>query len=295
MRTTTRTLAICRPSPTEDLIRIGRDNDGGYVIPQRVCDAAEVVVGLGISTDWSFEAGFLGRNPRAKVVAVDATVSADVFRARGRDAALSGLRLLMKGEFRHVRARVSESREYFRLARAFDGFFQAPNRFMQKFLTEADSIRSLSWQTLRDGIVERSGRRELGAVFVKMDIEGAEYRVLPEVLRDAHSILGMAIEFHDCDLMWERFEEMIAMLQVEYMIVHVHGNNCTPLIPGTTIPRTLEISVMHRRLLTPLDQIPGDCPLYPRVGLDQPNDPSMPDFPLDFGRVTADVAPVGAR
>ena len=40
--------------------------------------------------------------------------------------------------------------------------------------------------------------------FVKMDIEGSEYRVLDDLLKHWGNIVGLAIEFHDVDILWQR-------------------------------------------------------------------------------------------
>ena len=44
---------------TNDLVRIGRDHDGGYLVSKIDIDDSEILVGLGISDDWSFESDFL--------------------------------------------------------------------------------------------------------------------------------------------------------------------------------------------------------------------------------------------
>jgi len=39
----------------EDLIRLGKDNDGGYLVTRSSILKATVLVSLGINDDWSFE------------------------------------------------------------------------------------------------------------------------------------------------------------------------------------------------------------------------------------------------
>jgi hypothetical protein len=278
-----KSLAPFRPLAVADLIRVGRDGDGGYVISERSCASAGVVVGLGIETDWSFEAAFLERNPRARAVGVDGSVSREIFRNRGIRSALGAAVHAGRGRFRTARERVAESRECFRHARALESFFGSRGRFIDRFIGERDTPVSLSWRSLRAAVAAVQGRSEPADVFVKMDIEGAEYRVLPEVLEDSEVITGMAIEFHDLDLLWERFAELMARMEEDFAVVHLHGNNYLPLIAGTAIPRTLEVSVMHRRLLADVDRnLPPRA--YPLEGLDQPNAPNRPDYPLEFGQ-----------
>ena len=41
-----------------DLVRIGRDNDGGYLVSKSDIEKSDVLIGLGINDDWSFERDF---------------------------------------------------------------------------------------------------------------------------------------------------------------------------------------------------------------------------------------------
>ena len=43
----------------KDLVRIGRNYDGGYLVCKKDIDETEVLIGLGIGDDWSFESNFV--------------------------------------------------------------------------------------------------------------------------------------------------------------------------------------------------------------------------------------------
>ena len=58
----------------KDLVRIGSDNDGGYLVSQKDIEKTQVLIGLGICDDWSFEEQFVLRND-VEVVAYDASVN----------------------------------------------------------------------------------------------------------------------------------------------------------------------------------------------------------------------------
>lgn len=62
-----------------DLVRIGRDYDGGYLVSKSDIEKTDVLIGLGISDDWSFEEDFLSRKI-VSVFAYDASVSDRFFR-----------------------------------------------------------------------------------------------------------------------------------------------------------------------------------------------------------------------
>ena len=50
---------ILKPKYNYDLIRIGRDNDGGYLVEKKSLENTQSLISLGISDDWSFEEQFL--------------------------------------------------------------------------------------------------------------------------------------------------------------------------------------------------------------------------------------------
>jgi hypothetical protein len=113
-----------------------------------------------------------------------------------------------------------------------------------------------------------------------MDIEGDEYRSLPSLTRHARYVNGLVVEFHDLDLRWRQFVEVMESLQIVLAVCHVHGNNYGGLIPGTNVPRMLEITMINQRLLPPNYALSHRD--YPISGLDQPNDPSKPDIELSW-------------
>ena len=64
-----------KPIETSDLIRIGRANDGGYVIPKKVFIMCDGLLSYGINKDWSFEKDFWKKNPNAIIHCYDHSVS----------------------------------------------------------------------------------------------------------------------------------------------------------------------------------------------------------------------------
>ena len=53
---------ILKPKYNYDLIRIGRDNDGGYLVEKKSLENTQSLISLGISNDWSFEESFLNKS-----------------------------------------------------------------------------------------------------------------------------------------------------------------------------------------------------------------------------------------
>ena len=67
-----------RPIKGADLVRIGRDNDGGYLVDKRSIISSEFLLGFGIYDDWSFEKDFI-KYVDVPVVAFDASVGQKIF------------------------------------------------------------------------------------------------------------------------------------------------------------------------------------------------------------------------
>lgn len=278
-------LAPLRPVDLDDLVRVGGAHDGGYVISARCLRATTLLVSFGISDDWSFERAFLEENPLARLVGVDGSVSTPIFagRAAGELRGFVGAALRLK---RHdALARASQARRDLALARDFAGFFRGRSRtFIQKFVVpegESDSPSSTQWRQLRrECDVETECSRSPLGFFLKMDIEGAEYAVLPDMLADLPRANGMVIEFHDCGAKWGPLTTLLRRLRSDFVVAHIHGNNSADLVPGTRTPEVLEISLINRRLVG--EMIGPSRARYPRVGLDAPNFAGRPDFALDL-------------
>ena len=52
-----------RPDGTYDLVRLGKDHDGGYLVEAQSLRQTARLLAFGLSDDWSFEKDFLRRRP----------------------------------------------------------------------------------------------------------------------------------------------------------------------------------------------------------------------------------------
>ena len=273
-------LAPYRPIALDDLVRVGRDHDGGYVVSRRSIGAARALVGLGINDDWSFEEDFARANPRARVVGVDGSVSPAHFWRLARPhlvRVLGGLRRARRSivlESWHV------AKPNLVLAGAMRRFFGGRRRhFVPLYFAPTDAPTAVSWPTLarRYDLLAPGGGAD---VFLKMDIEGAEYETLGSVLPYADRLAGAVIEFHSLDRDWDRFVALMDALLGPLAVAHLHGNNCQPVIPGTATPKVLEVSFVNRCLLTG-PAVPSAAE-YPLPGLDMRCTTELPEHVLSI-------------
>ena len=62
------------PYKSEDLIRIGKANDGGYIVSSQDVESTKNLISLGICFDFSFEEQFLKKNKKINIRTYDGSV-----------------------------------------------------------------------------------------------------------------------------------------------------------------------------------------------------------------------------
>ncbi|HUO79532.1 MAG TPA: FkbM family methyltransferase [Steroidobacteraceae bacterium] len=262
-------LRAVRPRQFADRERLGRDHDGGYVLPRRMVTASQALLSLGVEADWSFEEALLAIAPGLEVTCVDGTTGPEIIRAR----VLKDLGRVLR-QLRLLRA-VQIARGLGKPA-AFRRFF-ARHRFL-KLMVAGRSGPGLA--TLAELLAAVRGGDASRWVLVKMDIEGSEYEVLAASRELWPRVAGLVIEFHALDQHWPEFEAEMAALGRWFHVAHVHGNNNDGCIAGTGVPRVLELTLVNRALCE--GEPPPSTERYPLPGLDRPCKPGHPDLPLSF-------------
>ena len=230
-----------------DLVRIGRDNDGGYLVSKSDIEKSKLLIGLGISHDWSFEEDFVQLND-INVVAYDASLG---FRFWLKQAIVQTI----KNPFSLYPLRKFIS---------YRKFFKGKHKHVKKFV----GLNSLSEThcTFVDVLNEADSQN----IFLKIDIEGSEYRFLNDIIANEERISGMVIELHDCDIHLKKIQKFINQFRLN--LVHVHANNFSPIRLDDGLPLVLELTFSkHAELL--------DNYILPHK-LDMPNNRNYLDYKL---------------
>jgi hypothetical protein len=243
---------------TQDLVRIGRDYDGGYLVSRADVALADCLVGLGLNDDWSFEASFR-KSSNVEIYAFDASVGGRYFLS----AALNGLFC--------PSARGGVWRLWRTWWRYLSFFSKVGVNHIEKHVGTAPVHGRVPH---RDYIALARVLDDLPhhKIFLKIDIEGDEYGLLDELVSRAGRLSGCVIEFHECHKNLAAIESFVKAFELS--IVHVHANNHSPICSDLKIPHVMEISFSRY----------GDAswsPIFPHP-LDMPNNKRLPDIILSL-------------
>ena len=243
-----------KPISTGEFIRLGKNNDGGYVIDKNAMENADCLVSLGVSNDWSFEKDFF-RNTKQSVIAFDGSISFFVFAKR---AAKTMLRIDKPYLFF----------QFIYLCFDYLYFFKGNKNHITRFIGPNEFPNHLCLSDAIEFYVPAHAQN----ILLKIDIEGGEYRILDEILLFQDRICFLAIEFHDCDLHIDKIRDFVERFSLS--VFHVHCNNWC-YITASGIPQALELC-FNRQIHT--KQPKGRLPME----LDQPNNPKSPDISIQF-------------
>jgi hypothetical protein len=256
-------LSFLKPHVVNDLVRRGNRKDGGYVLPSSVLGTIDAVVSFGLSTDWSIEEDLARANDKLTIHVYDHSVGIKSFARARKNAALK----LLGG-----RASLKELRARHDTWAGYKRFFVGKRvHFRERVFNRRDNSNDATIETIFQRL------NEARHVFLKMDIEGGEYRVIPQIVNFYDRIDLMVIEFHDIDPLRSIFESQVKAILDHFRVIHLHGNNIAG-VAADGLPECLEITFLSKRFET-TGAFRDELPI---AGLDVPNDPLKPDLPLHF-------------
>jgi len=247
------------PENEYDLIRLGRNNDGGYLVERYSIENSKFLLSAGMAWDFSFEKDYLKKTGN-KIYCYDHTLNFQYFFFTWLFIFFKRL-ILLNGL-----KKISRAFNNIFLPIKLKKFFKNKKTNYIKFgLGLADSrIKTLD-EIILDCELDRD-------VFIKIDIEGDEYRVLDDLIKHSNKIIGLIIEFHNSDLHYNKIEKFIKNFELK--IVHIHANNSGPLNKYGD-PTILEISfAKDPKKIGPFKSV--------RKDLDQPNIKNKKEIDLKF-------------
>lgn len=221
--------------------RYGNEHDGGYVVPEKAIKLADVLLGYGIDKDNSFEDDFSIRQHKPSY---------------GFDCGIDGIASKSK-LFTFIPECLGTNQTLYNSHKN--------GKNAQRISTFPQELQSLGLK----------GKK----VFIKMDIEGAEFQVFQDILPLQKDITGIAIELHMITA--ENIRQatsLLAKLNKHFLLIHVHNNLSTikwshRKILGS-LTGHLELTYINKSLVTGYNQrsrqlIPSS-PLHNTVTPDAP-------------------------
>lgn len=233
---------------TYDLVRIGRDNDGGYLVEKKSLVDTKFLVGMGLNDDWSFEKDFVEFN-KVGVHVYDHTVNKLFWKLYYQNIYRS-----FRNKFQIVQ--LEQMLKYFQ----YKVFFRNKKHYKECIGKNTSLNKVLS-------------RIDTSPIFLKIDIEGSEYDILDDLMLYQDLISGMVIEFHDVNIFLDRIYKFV--LDFELQLVHIHSNNYGGL-SLLRYPLVMEMTFAK-------DPIPinNQEPILPHL-LDMTNNVNREDLNIDF-------------
>jgi hypothetical protein len=246
-----------------DLIRVGRDNDGGYVICLCALDVSTQLVSMGIGDDWSFERRMKEIARLDSIIVYDYSINFVVFFERF-------VRSFIKMFF--LRTTFFATCVNFALPFRYLFFFRGNVRHIAKRVTN----KKISELDIR--INEIFDPIHKSNTIVKIDVEGSEYRIIQDVMNYSDQITELIIEFHDTSFLRDKFMSAIVQIAENFDLVHAHGNNFDNIDSKSQLPETIEMTFTRKSLHQKFEQVF----VFPLSDLDQPNNEKHADISFEL-------------
>jgi hypothetical protein len=194
------------PVKVPNLVRLGKDFDGGYVLNKDSMTASDSLLSFGINDDWSFEVDWKKIKPKDKIHSYDGTIS--------------------------------PSRMPDKLKNDYKAFF---GNKAEHFPINIGKTPGFGQSSFDDALI----RLNKSQAFIKMDIEGAEWQLTESIVNAANIITGMVIEFHNTDSLRPLFLDTMKTYQEYFDIIHVHPNTSCPYAEDN-FPTVVEITFLNK-------------------------------------------------
>ena len=212
---------------SSNLIRVGPKTDGGYIIDRRILNKSKILIACGLNDDWEFERDYLKKNQKTQINAYDHTVNKRFWLSRFKKDIIS-LLLLKK-------LKINKILDVFKYL-DYRLFFRNNNKHFEKKIVFKK--RNDNETTIPDILANYN------EIFLKVDIEGDEYKILNDIKRNSSKIIFLVIEFHDVDKNIKKIKNFIKKLDLK--IIHIHGNNYGGLDKNNN-PKVIELSLLNSK------------------------------------------------
>jgi len=239
--------SLLKPKKKFKLHRIGGPNDGGYLIGENSLKKSEILISFGIDDNWQFEKDFKTKNYNCKIQCYD---DKPILKYLVKKLIIELLFLPYHRRLNFVK--------YF--------------KNIIEFLNIRKKIHFFQKKIFYDDLNKILNNTSSNNIFLKIDIEGSEYRILDEIIKNQNKIIGIVIEFHDFDYHKNIIYDFYKKLNLD--IIHIHPNNGAP-VDKHGDPIVIELTFEKNPIVI------GDNPVLPNK-LDMKNSSCEKDIQLLF-------------
>ena len=209
----------------KNLIRVGPNTDGGYVIDKRVIKKVKTLISCGLNDDWEFEKEFLKINPYCKILAYDHTVNKKFWKNRFKKDLISFF-LLKKLSLRKI-LNIFKYIDYI-------NFFKKNNKhYIKKVVLKTKNKKEISIKNIL---------KNKKNILLKIDIEGDEYKILEPIKKNFKDIYLLIIEFHNIHKNISKIKKFL--MKSKLKLIHIHGNNYSGINKNKD-PNVVEMTMLN--------------------------------------------------
>ena len=254
-----------KPLKNQNLIRVGREADGGYIVDEKVVASVDYLISFGMGSDWSFELDYIKINKKVKIFMYDCYVSKKPY--------LKEILKYLK-RFLTFRCKYNDLKIRIILFKNYLDFFKIDSvKFYQEKIT---NIKKNKNDADIDKVFSRIPNEK--KVVLKIDIEGTEFELIDDIIKYKSKIAMIIFEFHCLDQNEEIFTEAVKKIKEDFNIIHIHGNNhCEKLESG--LPIALELTFINKDYQKDSGEYVKSFPIK---NLDYPNNPYKEDLIFSF-------------
>jgi len=242
------------PYKVKNLIRIGREFDGGYLVCENSLKHVENLITLGVGDDTSFERDLNDRLKLNKILLFDYTINNYLF-----------VKIILK----YFRRFITFRSPLKNLTYSIKNFFDYLN-FIKK--TNVNLFKSRVVSQIKEKIdinLKKIFEMNLNEKnFLKIDIEGSEYEIIEDIIDHSQKISVLIIEFHWINKQNDKFIDSVKKLKEKFDLIHIHPNNYKQIQKDENFFDVVELSFVNKSINSfnnekrydfPIDGLDFDC------------------------------------
>ena len=247
------------------MIRIGNNKDGGYLISENGMESCEFLLTLGLGYHFSFEKHFLKLKQSSNflVKCYDNSVSKKIMKEYS-------IRNLLRLFYRPSFKAFQRSIKYIQFLLLFNS---SKAVHIEKHVSEKKSDDSETLNSIFENLKQNN--------LVKIDIEGAEYAIINDIINNFNKINVLIIEFHNLSNLKnrEKFDFFFEKTSELFYLSHLHMNNSNG-VAIDNFPDSIEFTFEKKHLLK--TSFKKKLANFPLNKFDFPNSKNTGDYNLVF-------------